>query len=128
MLFYEPVFLFIFFPSFYLLYLLCGRREGLRCGVILGASVLFYTWSEPLFVPVVLASAVADHLIVLRIERLPRPSRQAKLLLAMGVLINLGILIHYKYTRFLLQNLRSRSRTGSGALYHFANRRFLHRL
>ena len=105
MLFYEPVFLFVFFPSFYLLYLLGERREGLRRGVILGASVLFYTWSEPLFVPVVLASAIADHLLALRIECLPRSSRQAKLLLAIGVLINLGILIHYKYTRFLIQNL-----------------------
>src|SRR5271166_154385 len=105
MLFYEPLFLFVFFPTFYLIYLLGEQREGLRLGVILGASVLFYTWSEPLFVPVVLASALADHLIARRIDHLPRPSRQAKLLLAIGVLINLGILAHYKYTRFLIGNL-----------------------
>ena len=105
MLFYEPLFLFVFFPTFYLIYLLGEQREGLRLGVILGASVLFYTWSEPLFVPVVLASALADHLIARRIDQLLRPSRQAKLLLAIGVLINLGILVHYKYTRFLIENL-----------------------
>jgi alginate O-acetyltransferase complex protein AlgI len=105
MLFYEPLFLFVFFPTVYLIYLLGEQREKLRLGVILCASVLFYTWSEPLFVPVVLASALADHLIAQRIDRLPRPSRQAKLLLAAGVLINLGILVHYKYTRFLIENL-----------------------
>ena len=105
MLFYEPLFLFIFFPTVYLIYLLGEQREKLRLGVILCASVLFYTWSEPLFVPVVLASALADHLIAQRIDRLPRPSRQAKLLLAAGVLINLGILVHYKYTRLLIENL-----------------------
>jgi alginate O-acetyltransferase complex protein AlgI len=105
MLFYEPLFLFVFFPTVYLIYLLGEQRERLRLGVILGASILFYTWSEPLFVPVVLASALADHLIAQRIDRLPRPSPHAKLLLAIGVLINLGILVHYKYTHFLIENL-----------------------
>jgi alginate O-acetyltransferase complex protein AlgI len=105
MLFYEPLFLFVFFPTVYLIYLLGEQRERLRLGVILCASVLFYTWSEPLFVPVVLASALADHLIARRIDRLPHPSRQARLLLAIGVLINIGILVHYKYTRFLIENL-----------------------
>ena len=105
MLFYEPLFLFVFFPTFYLIYLLGERREALRQGVILGSSVLFYTWSEPLFVPVVLVSAMADHLISLRIDRLPRQARRAKVLLAIGVLGNLAILVHYKYTRFLIENL-----------------------
>ena len=82
MLFYEPLFLFVFFPSFYLVYLLGERREGLRHGVILGASVLFYAWSEPLFVPVVLASALADHLIALRIQRLPCSSAAPEILAA----------------------------------------------
>jgi alginate O-acetyltransferase complex protein AlgI len=105
MLFYEPLFLFVFFPSFYLIYLLGERHEALRRGVILCASVLFYAWSGPLFAPVVLASALADHLIARRIDRLPSRSRQARLLLALGVLLNLGILAHYKYTRFLVENL-----------------------
>jgi alginate O-acetyltransferase complex protein AlgI len=107
MLFYEPLFLFIFFPTFYLIYLLSERREGLRRGVILGASLVFYAWSEPLFVPVVLASSLVDHLIGRRIDRLPDRSRQAKVLLAAGVLVNLGILVHYKYTRFLIENLNA---------------------
>jgi alginate O-acetyltransferase complex protein AlgI len=105
MLFYEPLFLFVFFPTFYLIYLLGERREEVRRGVILIASVLFYTWSEPLFVPLVVASAVSDHLIAKRIDGLSRQSRQAKLLLAVGVIVNLGILVHYKYTRFLIENL-----------------------
>ncbi len=105
MLFFEPLFLFVFFPSFYLIYLLGERREGLRRGVILGASVLFYAWSEPLFVPVVLASALADHLIAVQVQRLPHASPRARTLLIIGVLINLGILVHYKYTRFLIENL-----------------------
>jgi alginate O-acetyltransferase complex protein AlgI len=105
MLFYEPLFLFIFFPTFYLIYLLTERSQSCRRAVMLGASLLFYFWSEPLFVPVVLASALADHLICRRIDSLPDRSGQAKALLTAGVLINLGILVHYKYTHFLLENL-----------------------
>jgi alginate O-acetyltransferase complex protein AlgI len=107
MLFCEPLFLFLFFPTFYVIYLLGERREGFRRATILSASCLFYLWSEPLFVPVVLVSAFADHLIACRIDRLPRPSRPARLLLATGVLINVGILVHYKYTRFLIENLNA---------------------
>jgi len=107
MLFYEPLFLFVFFPTFYLAYLAGERRAALRLGLILGASILFYAWSEPLFVPVVLASALADHLFARKIDRLPSGSRGARALLAAGVLMNIGILLHYKYTRFLIENLNA---------------------
>jgi alginate O-acetyltransferase complex protein AlgI len=105
MLFYEPLFLFIFFPTFYLIYLLGEQRARMRLFVILGGSLLFYFWSEPLFVPIVLASAALDYLLGRRIAKVPQGSRQAHLLLAIGVLANLGILFHYKYTRFLIENL-----------------------
>ena len=49
MLFYEPLFLFIFLPSFYLAYLLGERRAWTRRAVILLASLLFYLWAEPVF-------------------------------------------------------------------------------
>jgi alginate O-acetyltransferase complex protein AlgI len=47
MLFFEPLFLFLFFPTFYLIYLLGERRARARLFIILGASVIFYFWSEP---------------------------------------------------------------------------------
>jgi alginate O-acetyltransferase complex protein AlgI len=104
MLFYEPLFLFVFLPASYVLYLLAGARRGLRAAAILAASVFFYTWSEPLFVPIVLASAALDHWLARRIVATEDP-RRARLLLTVGILANLAILLHYKYTAFLLANL-----------------------
>ncbi len=49
--------------------------------------------------------ALADHLIGRRIAALPKASTQARVLLAAGVIANLAILAHFKYTRFLLENL-----------------------
>lgn len=101
MLFYEPLFLFAFLPTFYLAYLIVQRHGA----VILLASVLFYFWSEPLFVPVVLLSAVLDHALGLRIARARQGSYAARIALAIGVVSNLAVLGHYKYTRFLVANL-----------------------
>jgi len=61
MLFYEPLFLFVFFPTLYLLYIAVGGRARTRFAVLLVASLFFYLWSEPLFVPIVLISCVLDY-------------------------------------------------------------------
>lgn len=60
MLFYEPLFLFVFGPAVYLLYFLLGARPGPRALLLLVASVIFYGWREPTFVFVVFASAALD--------------------------------------------------------------------
>lgn len=48
MLFYEPLFLFLFGPAVYLLYFFFGADRGRRALILLAASVAFYGWSEPL--------------------------------------------------------------------------------
>jgi alginate O-acetyltransferase complex protein AlgI len=100
MLFYEPLFLLIFLPVVFAAFLLARGRPGGRLWVLLPASIFFYLWSEPLFVPVVLVSCVLDYLIG---RRLVRPG--ARGLLALGICANVGILVFYKYTGFLVDNL-----------------------
>jgi alginate O-acetyltransferase complex protein AlgI len=63
MLFYEPLFLFVFFPIVFTLFLLVRRRAGPRAWVLLVASVFFYLWSQPLFVPLVLLTCVTDYVL-----------------------------------------------------------------
>ncbi|MBV9654069.1 MAG: MBOAT family protein [Acetobacteraceae bacterium] len=67
--------------------------------MLLLASVAFYTWGEPLFVPVVLATCVSDLLL----GRLA--ARGSRVALAAGVAVNLAMLVYYKYSGFLLANL-----------------------
>ena len=131
MLFYEPLFLFVFFPTFYLIYLLGERREEVRRGVILIASVLFYTWSEPLFVPLVVASAVSDHLIAKRIDGLSAPVAASQLPLAVGVIVNLGILVHYRYHAVSDREpewdpARTSGQSDPRAVHHFTGRGLVH--
>src|SRR4051812_7460574 len=103
MLFYEPLFLFVFFPTFYLLYLIGERRFWIRGAVILLGSIAFYEWSDPVFPLLVLASSVVDWIIAGRLNRMERGTRPAQLLLTFGILLNLAMLVHFKYTHFLIQ-------------------------
>ena len=99
MLFQDPLFLFLFFPAVLAAFLLARRHGAARAAVLLAASLLFYLWSEPLFVPVVLATCLADYALA---RLVARGSRAA---LAAGVLLNLGLLGYYKYAGFAVDNL-----------------------
>ncbi len=79
------------------------RRDGaaaLRALVLLAASVVFYAWSKPVFVFVVFSSAAIDLFAARRIES----GRARGFWLALGVCANLGMLIYYKYSGFLVAN------------------------
>ncbi len=106
MLFQEPLFALVVFPAFYALYLALRGHAAAKKWTLIVGSVAFYTWGEPLFVPVVLVSAALDHLISRRLHEAPNePLRRA--LLTLGILLNLGILVFYKYTDFLISNFNA---------------------
>ncbi len=132
MLFYEPLFLFIFAPAVYLLYLFFGAHRRPRAIILLIASIVFYGWSEPAFIFVVFASVALDLLVAQKVaalaaadelreeapadgdvavlERVDSNSRleadsDARRWLALGVIGNIAILVYYKYTGFLATNL-----------------------
>ena len=105
MLFYEPLFLFLFGPAVYLAYFFLGADRGARALTLFLASVAFYGWSEPLFILLVFASVALDLVAAARIAEAPAGARQRKGWLAVGVVSNLAILVYYKYTGFLALNL-----------------------
>jgi alginate O-acetyltransferase complex protein AlgI len=98
MLFYEPIFLFLFLPITFGLVLLTRRWAVLRLPVLLVASLVFYVWGEPAFVPVVIVSAALDYALGFPI------AEGARWALRLGVVANLAVLVGYKYTDFILAN------------------------
>ena len=104
MLFSSSVFLFIFLPAVLLgYYLLRGQRA--RNLLLLGASLLFYAWGEPVYVFLMLFSICANYLLGRGIDARRGGGRKALLILA--VVLNLGLLFVFKYLNFTIENLNA---------------------
>ena len=100
MLFTEPTFLFVFLPVLLALHALPLPRNGL----LLVASLAFYAVGGGVFTWLILASIVANYLAALRIGRLAGTRAGARWLRA-TVAANLLVLVGFKYTGFLIENL-----------------------
>lgn len=99
MLFSSITFIFYFLPVFLATYL----ASGLRTAVLLGGSVLFYTWGEGAYVVLLGALIAINYGLGHRIDRAAAGRR---LLLTAGVVLNLGTLALFKYYDFVLANLQ----------------------
>lgn len=70
-------------------------------------SLLFYAWGEPVYVLLLIGMALADWLLALFIGRQAPKSSAAKWGLFAACCVNLGLLAIFKYTGFVLSNLRA---------------------
>ena len=98
----SSLFVFMFAP----LVIVLGALLPVRLATLflLAVSVLFYAWGEPKFVFVVLVSALLDHVIA-RGLRSVSSERASRMLLVLGIFLNLGLLIYCKYFGWFLENL-----------------------
>ena len=102
--FYEPLLLFYVLPAFVAIHFVLGATERGRLWSLLVASVAFYYWVEPRFVPLVMCSTAVDYLL----SRYLAPERKCRLrsiLLTLGIAQNLVILLFYKYFDFTIHNV-----------------------
>ena len=101
MVFTSTVFLGLFLPLLFGVYFLSNEKA--RPYVLLLFSLFFYAWGEPTAVLVMLALMVANYLLGLAIGA---TKKGGGWLLAVGVMIDLGALVGYKYLGFLGANLK----------------------
>ncbi len=102
MVFSSITFLFYFFPLFFFIYYLTGKRY--KNAVILAGSIFFYAWGAPLFIFVILGTTAADFYIVRQMAAAASRKRR-KLLLLLSLSINLGLLFYFKYCNFFIDNV-----------------------
>ncbi|MCW5206313.1 MBOAT family protein [Desulfobulbus sp. F5] len=102
MLFSSITFLFFFLPIILAAHLCAGARG--RNVLLLAGSILFYFWGEQLFVFVLIASAIINYFFGLLISR---RGKTEKLVLAVAVAVNLGLLGFFKYANFIIANFNA---------------------
>ena len=71
--------------------------------LLLCASYMFYMWWDPRFIVLILTSTVVDYFLGILLE--VASGRRKKLLLAVSLVVNLGILGFFKYYDFFAGSL-----------------------
>ena len=98
MIFNSSIFLLYFLPFLLIVYFLIDREY--KNWLLLGASLLFYAWGAPKFIFFVMGSVVVDFMILRMLNRQTGSCR--KTLFWLSVLLNLGLLIYFKYMNFFV--------------------------
>ncbi|RUM63927.1 MAG: MBOAT family protein [Sulfurospirillum sp.] len=102
MLFNSYEFIFFFLPLVYLCYFLLQRytRPVYAKVFLVLSSLFFYSWWNPVYLPLILGSMLFNYLVGRQLSRQNRP----KYLLIIGVGANLALLGYFKYADFFISN------------------------
>ncbi|MEG2087192.1 MAG: MBOAT family O-acyltransferase [Angelakisella sp.] len=104
MVFSGLTFLYLFLPACFLLYHVSSSPVW-RNSFLLLCSLFFYAWGEPICVLLLMFSAFVDYSCSLLLDRFRQCGNAPKLFVALSLLLNLGILVVFKYSGFLVASL-----------------------
>lgn len=105
MVFSSILFLFYFMPAAFTIYYLTPKRWKNLALMIL--SLIFYSWGEVRYFPIMLASILVDYTASNQIERAQSKNGIRRLWLLVSVFFNLGMLGFFKYAGFFASNLNA---------------------
>ena len=100
MLFSSSVFIYLFLPAVVLVYYVLLRKSRMLQNIFLVfASLFFYAWGEPKFVLIMILSIFVNYIFGILVDKF-RDSTKSKVIIALTVVFNLGILFVFKYLNF----------------------------
>lgn len=113
MVFSSPIFLFGFLPVILLVYYLSPR--AIKNITLLIASLMFYAWGEVFYVGIMITSIIANYTIGRLIysaseddtAKEPGTRSSATIFVSIGIAINVGLLISFKYANFITDNFNN---------------------
>lgn len=104
MVFSSLTYLYLFLPICFVLYYFSCNPVW-RNGVLIACSLFFYAWGEPVCVVLLMFTAFVDYLCSRFIAMNRHHPTLPKLMVALSLCINLGLLIVFKYSGFLVTTL-----------------------
>ena len=106
MVFSSITFLFIFLPVSLVFYFIIPKKYiTARNIVLLILNLIFYAYGEPKNCIVMIISILLNYFFGRIVELYAKRKAMAKLGVVLAVVFNIGILIYYKYTSFIFNNL-----------------------
>ena len=105
MIFNSFEFIFVFLPVVWVLYYLLGRFNiPFAKAWLLVASLFFYAYWNPAYLPLILVSMVINYAVGMFLGR-NRGGSWRKGILSLGIIFNVGLLGYYKYYDFFVENM-----------------------
>src|SRR5271157_1736654 len=102
MLFSSLLFLYLFLPVTLFFYYLA--KERLQSLILLLASFIFYAWGGPSYVTILIISILINYFTGLIIGS-GEAKKRRRTFLVLGIILNLLLLIIFKYTHFFIENI-----------------------
>lgn len=110
MVFSSLYFLYMFLPLVFVAYFVC-RNNKQRNAVLIVSSLIFYAWGEPTWFLLLVFSAAINWLFALGIGKF-RGSGASAFCAAAAIIIDLALLIVFKYSGFIVENINAVSGLG----------------
>ena len=104
MLFNSMVFLWIFIPISILLYFMVDDKY--KNLILVFLSIIFYAWGEPTYVVLLVASVVINYILTILMDKQIEKNKR-KVYFIIAIILNIGILVYYKYFNFLVHNIQN---------------------
>ncbi len=109
MVFSSLIFLYLFLPVCLLCYGLSSLLKSMvpRNLVLIAFSLVFYAWGEPVYILLLLGSVICNYVFGIGMHACRKVQRDggAKLLMIIALVFNIGLLVVFKYSAFLAENL-----------------------
>lgn len=102
MLFSSMTFVFMFLPIVCALYLLSNKR--FHNPILLAASIIFYAWGEPKYLAIMLLTILINYAGAIAVEKF---NSHKKFWLISTIVVDLGLLIYFKYFNFIIDNINN---------------------
>lgn len=114
MVFSTLLFLFRFLPiTLALYYLAPGKWKN---AVLFVCSLVFYSWGEVRYFPVMVALILVNYGSGLLMERFDDNPKGRRAALLFSIIVSLGMLFFFKYTNFFIRNVNALAGTSFAAL------------
>ncbi|MFM2018626.1 MAG: hypothetical protein RL007_2282 [Bacteroidota bacterium] len=105
MVFASLIFLYIFLPLNLALYYIT-KKANFRNLILTLFSFVFYAWGEPVWILLLLFSSTVDWLNALYVAK-HRGTKKAKTGIVISVIFNIGLLVAFKYSGFIYENINA---------------------
>lgn len=105
MVFSSIVFLFTFLPISLLIYYISSKK--FKNAILLLTSLVFYAWGEPVYIFLMIGTIIFDYIMALKIDKYKRDRKKSKRFFIFTLLVNVGILVFFKYVGFIIGNINS---------------------